>query len=135
MLLQTPTIPDSVIISGKIVSIFRKDRPNNREGGGVCILVINATVRAVPVLKAVKFESLELVSVDVVSASSNFTLFVIYRPPFSSDYDPISLSYITLLCECIESLIPVNCTFVLCGDFNFPKIKWSNNCNVLTNNN
>ena len=86
------SIPDSVILNGKNFSIFHEDRPNNREGGGVCILVNNATVKAVPVLISAKFESLELVSVDVVSASSSFRLFVIYRPPFSSDYDPISLS-------------------------------------------
>ena len=45
----------------------------------------------------------------------------------------MSLSYISLLCECIESLIPLNSTFVLCGDFNFPKITWSNDHNILTN--
>lgn len=132
--LQTST-PDSVVISDTDYSIFRKDRCNNREGGGVCILVNNSTVKAVPIHIPAKFDSLELVAVDIVSTESSFRLFVVYRPPSTSDYDPLSSSYTSLLCECIESLLPLNSTFVLCGDFNFPKINWSNNYNVLTNAN
>ena len=78
----------------------------------------------------------ELVAIDVVSSvstESNFRLFVVYRPPSTFDYDHASLSYASLLCECIESHLPLNSTFVLCGDFNFPRINWFNNTNVLTN--
>ena len=125
--------PDSVVICDSNFSLFRKDRPSDREGGGVCILTNNATVKAVPVYLSTKFESLEMAVVDIVSTASSFRLFVVYRPPSCSDYDPVSLSYTSLLCECIESLIPLNSTFILCGDFNFPKITWSNDYNVLTN--
>ena len=43
------------------------------------------------------------------------------------------MSYTTLLCECINSLYPINSTIVLCGDFNFPRINWFNSNTVLTN--
>ena len=65
----------SVVISGRNFSIFRKDRPSSREGGGVCILINNATVTAVPVLVPSKFESLELVATDIVSATSRFDMY------------------------------------------------------------
>jgi len=127
------SLPDSVVLSDSNFSLFRKDRSNGREGGGVCILTNNATVKAVPVHVPTKFESLELVVIDIVDTAACFRLFVVYRPPSSSDYDPESLSYVSLLCECIDSLIPLNSTFVICGDFNFPKITWSNDHNILTN--
>ena len=128
-----PSIQDSVVIGDTNFSIFRKDRFDNREGGGVCVLINDATVKAVPVLIPPKFVALELIAVDIISSTSVFRLFVAYRPPCGSDLDPISLAYTSLPCECIESLIPVNSTFVLCGDFNFPKINWSSSSNVLTN--
>jgi hypothetical protein len=78
------------------------------------------------------FESLELVVIDIVSSASFFRLFVVHRPPCTSDYDPVSLSYVSLLCESNNSLIPLNSTFVICGDFNFRKITWSNDHNILT---
>ena len=127
------SLPDSAVLSDSNFSLFRKDRSNGREGGGVCILVNNAAVMAVPVHVPTKFESLELVIIDIVGTAASFRLFVVYRPPSSSDYDPESLSYVSLLCECIDSLIPLKSTFVICGDFNFPKISWSKDHNILTN--
>ena len=51
--------PDSVVIGDTDFSIFRKDRCNNREGGGVCILVNTSSVKAVPVHVPIEFDSLE----------------------------------------------------------------------------
>lgn len=132
------SISNSVIVSDTNFSIYRKDRVGNREGGGVCILTNNASVLVNPVNLPVKYLSLELIVVDIVSREpqhKGFRLFVAYRPPCNSDSDPNSVSYTTLLCECIESLYPINSTIVLCGDFNFPRINWSSNNNVFTNAN
>ena len=125
------------MVSDTNFSIYRKDRVGNQEGGGVCILTNNASVLVNPVNLPVKYQSLELIVVDIVglsreSQTKGFRLFVAYRPP-CSDSNSISLSYTTLLCECIESLYPINSTIVLCGDFNFPRINWSSNNNVFTN--
>jgi hypothetical protein len=116
-------------------SVFRKDRPNNREGGGVCIFTNNESVTSSLVTIPVSFSSLELVVVDVffVSPVSKFRLFLSYRPPCRSECSIESTLYTTLLCQCIQSLYPTNSTVLLCGDFNFPSIKWNNNLNILTN--
>jgi hypothetical protein len=66
------TISDSVIISDTNFSIFRKDRIDTRVGGGVCILVNNATVKTVPVQIPPRFDSLELVAVDIITGTSIF---------------------------------------------------------------
>jgi len=50
------SLPDSVVLSDSNFSLFRKDRSNGQEGGGVCILTNNATVKAVPVHVPTKFE-------------------------------------------------------------------------------
>ena len=34
-----------------------------------------------------------------------------------------------------SGLLPTNSTFVLCGDFNFPRINWTSSIIVLTNEN
>lgn len=128
--------PNCVIVGDTNFSIYRKDRPVNHEGGGVCILINNASVQAVPIDLPTKYYALELVAVDIINQESHtpsFRLFVAYRPPSCSETDPSSLYYISQLCGCIESLYPLNSTVVLCGDFNFPRINWSNNNNVLTN--
>ena len=111
------SVSDSVMVSDTNFSIYRKDRVGNQEGGGVCILTNNASVLVNPVNLPVKYQSLELIVVDIVglsreSQTKGFRLFVAYRPP-CSDSNSISLSYTTLLCECIESLYPINSTIVL----------------------
>ena len=118
-------------------TLFRKDRHSNREGGGVCIFTNNECISASQVLIPDKFISLELVVIDVfVSASdTKFRLFLCYRPPCHSEYSFEAISYTSQLCDCIQSLWPCNSTVLLCGDFNFPTIKWHNNHTILNNTN
>ena len=63
------TISDSVIISDTNFSVFRKDRIDTRVGGSVCILVNSATVKAVRVQIPHRFDSLELVAVDIITGT------------------------------------------------------------------
>jgi len=116
-------------------SLFRKDRLANREGGGVCIFTKNEFISASQVFVPQKFSSLELVVIDVFLSTSatKFRLFLCYRPPCQSDYSLYAITYTTQLCECMQSLYPINSTVLLCGDINFPAIKWNNNLNILHN--
>jgi len=118
-------------------SLFRKDRLDNREGGGVCIFTNNECISASQVPVPDKFNSLELVVLDVFLSASvtKFRLFLCYRPPCYSEYCPAAITYTSQLCECLQSLYPINSTVLLCGDFNFPVIKWDNNHNILSNTN
>jgi len=72
--------------------------------GGVFILINIVTAKAVHVQVATKFESLEVVALVIVSTASGFRLFVVFRPPSSSDNDPVSMSFTSLICECIEAI-------------------------------
>jgi hypothetical protein len=118
-------------------SLFRKDRHENREGGGVCIFTNNERISASQVFLPAKFISLELVVIDVFLSASDttFRLFVCYRPPCQTGYCLEAVTYTSLLCECIQSLWPANSTALLCGDFNFSSIKWDNSQNILNNSN
>jgi len=70
-----PSLPDSVVISD-INYFFCKDRCNDREGGGVCILINNSTVKAVPYMYLLT--SIHWMLFLSVSSESNFRLFVVY---------------------------------------------------------
>jgi exonuclease III len=133
-----PATHSSLLTAGTSYSVFRKDRVSQGRGGGVCILVNRMFVTAVEVPIPVKFSEIEVTAVDVLSVggeSSRFRLIVCCRPPSPSESSETAVNYAVTLCRCIEHLLPINSTVVICGDFNYPKICWDNNSNVLRNNN
>lgn len=125
-------VDDCILIGGTEYSIYRKDRCD-RVGGGVCVFVNNRTVKSVRVSVQQIYVDLELLAIDVFSDTGKFRLVVCYRPPTSSETDIAAVAYTKLLCDCIESLNTPNSTLLLCGDLNFPKIKWSNANHILSN--
>lgn len=132
--------PNSVLLHDCDYSIFRKDRPSDKIGGGVCILTKNSTITAVHVPLPGLFNGLEIVCIDILSSASasstkltlDFRLMLCYRPP-SSNTATDSVQYASLMCQCIEAMYPPNSVLLLCGDFNLPKISWSNTRNILCN--
>ena len=72
-----------------------------------------------------RFSHLEIVATDIVNTACKLRIFTCYRPP-SGDADPAAMQYIKDMCDCLDSLYPVNSTVVVCGDFNLPSIAWSN---------
>ena len=119
------SITDCLISNGHNYSIFRKDRSPPMRGGGVCVLVNNGYFKAVQVPIPIRYSHLELVVIDICNSTNTFRIFVCYRPP-SCEYDVDALRYSIEMCDCIELLYPSNATVLLCGDFNFPNVNWSN---------
>ena len=119
-----PSINDSLLCNGHNYSIFRKDRTSH--GGGVCLIVSNDCFKAVQVSIPDRYSHLEIVVIDICNCAANkCRVFLCYRPP-SNDYNIDALRYSMELCECIELLQPLNATVLVCGDFNLPKVNWSN---------
>jgi len=46
-------------------------------------------------VRVANFESFELVAVGIVSIAASFRLFVVYKPPSTSDNDPVPIVHIT----------------------------------------
>jgi len=78
-------------------SLFRKDRLENPEGGGVCIFTNNEVISASQVFVLQTFSSLELVVIDVFLSTSatKCRLILCYRPPCLSDYSLDAITYTT----------------------------------------
>ena len=57
--------PDSLLVDNNAYSVFRKDR-FNEPYGGVCLLLNNATIKAVRVDIADNFNDIDILSVDVL---------------------------------------------------------------------
>jgi len=118
-----PSISNSALTGDLNYSVFRKDRDDSY--GGVCIMINEELLKAVPVALPTKYSNLELVVIDIINLQSKCRVFVCYRPP-SSDSDSSAVQYSLDMCECIESLYPNNSTVIVCGDFNLPNINWTN---------
>jgi len=126
------SMPDSLLTGNTNYSIVRLDRQTDSIGGGVCIMFNNLSVKAVPVHVPDKYRHLELVAIDILSASVKTRLFACYRPP-SSNYDIIAVRYVYDLCECLTVLQPSDSTVIICGDLNFPSINWNGDNSMLLN--
>lgn len=113
----------NLLTDGSNYSIYRKDRADGY--GGVCVLVNNNCFHSVAVSLPDKFNSLDVVSVDLIDAYFKCRIIAVYRPP-TSNTDPIGLQYCSKLADCIDHLLSVNSTVLLCGDFNIPDL---NKCN------
>ena len=94
------------------------------QGGGVCIIVRNATVKAVRVDIDAKYNEFELVCIDMINSTSPTRIIAGYRPP-SSDTAAESIQYTKLFIDCLSSLCNVDSSIVIIGDLNFPSIDWS----------
>lgn len=124
-------IGDCVLVGNTDYSIYRKDRCG-RHGGGVCIFVRNSSVKSFRVGLQPIYDNLELIAIDVLCCTGKFRLVVGYRPPTSSERDTADLAYTKILCDCLDSLYPPNTAFLICGDFNLPKINWFNDNHALS---
>jgi hypothetical protein len=67
------------------------------------------------------------------STESKIHVFVCYRP-FSPYAYLVAVQYTTDLCNCVNSLYPLNSTARICSDFKFPIIDWSANISVTSSN-
>jgi hypothetical protein len=126
----TESISDSMIVSNSF-SIFRKDRTNNRKGGGVCIITRNnSRVLFNRVNLPSRFHNLELVVIDILLGNNNgVRLAVVYYPP-----DQLSnLSTCQLLVSAFMFISNTNLSICIAGDFNLPLMDWTNNCSPNNN--
>ena len=119
------TVTDNLITDSQSYNVFRTDR-QDANGGGVCILTNSNSLTATPVTLPARFQQLELCCIDVLLPdSSTVRLVIFYRPPGASNRNANVVNYMSLFYDCINTLIPSNCSFILCGDLNLPTIDWS----------
>jgi len=121
-----PTTTDSLILGCNLCNytIFRKDRVDI-QGGGVCIIIKNATIKAVRVVIDINYNEFDLVCIDMFSSCLPTRMIAGYRPP-CSDTSAESVQYIKHFIACLPSLCNVDSSIVIIGDLNFPSIDWSN---------
>jgi len=103
-------------------SVYRSDR-HNSQGGGVCILTRDESIKSLLVTVLINSEAFELVAIDVLNLDAPFRIVTVYRPPVS-DSDPIALHDIKVLIECLQQLSDVDSTVVINGNFNLANINW-----------
>ncbi|MGL1889688.1 MAG: hypothetical protein OCD76_24455, partial [Reichenbachiella sp.] len=117
-----PTIPSSDIVPN-YYSVFRKDRPGEKRGGGVMIAVHNRLLSSVCMDMDTDCE-IVWVKVELCNAKDLF-IGAFYRPPTSKHtLDELDKS--------IDKLRNSNSIVCLCGDFNLPNITWDD-CGVKPN--
>ena len=121
------SVPDHLITDNNLnYNVTRTDRSGNvSHGGGVAILhstrFVTSSIDIPP-----QFRHVEICAVDIyLQPNTPIRLFTCYRPPSSSNRDHDALSYITDLCNCLDSLMPSSGSVILCGDMNFPAVNWS----------
>ena len=77
------------LVSDLPYSVYRSDR-HKSQGGGVCILTRDESIKGLHVLVSIKSESFELVAIDVLNLEAPLRIVTVYRPPVS-DKDPIAI--------------------------------------------
>ena len=110
------------LVSNLPYSVYRSDR-HNSQGGGVCILTRNETIKCLSVPVSINSDSFELVAIAVFNLDAPFRIITVYRPPVS-DSDPIALRDMKVLIDCLQQLSDVDSPVVINGDFNLPNITW-----------
>ena len=117
-----PHIPNPTIINTDQFTLFRKDRPTR--GGGVCVVVRNSSdVNANQVIVPSKFDSIEILVVDIeCTGYASMRFIVCYCPPLAHKLKDYSRSLIGALSFAMNT--SANCCLV--GDFNLPDIDWIN---------
>jgi hypothetical protein len=95
-------------------NIFRLERPNNREGGGVCVLVDRDIAALQVEISGGDFDNLEVIAIDIVG-KDKFRLVTIYRATSAGVGEQSSMtSLCDYLCKCSSVDYPV----LLVGDVN-----------------
>lgn len=113
-------IPDEVICNDSYYELFRADR--NVKGGGVCI--ISARHMFGVKISVNKIPGIDILVVDYGGFLVTKTrIIVIYLPPKKAS----NAKSISLLCSLLAELSAENFQVLICGDFNFPGIFWTNN--------
>ena len=97
--------------------VFRKDRTRN--SGGVLILVSNNLKCSQVTMNQDPNVLYDILAIDIFAVNgSKCRVFCVYRPP------SCCLRNTRLLMECISRYVNDVETFVICGDFNFPNMRW-----------
>ena len=112
--------PDSLLVDNNAYSVFRKDR-FNEPYGGVCLLLKNATIKAVRVDVADNFNDIDVLCVDILDMFIPMRIIVGYRSP-SSDTAEDAIRNTKHFIDCLSCLCDVDASVVIIGDFNFPSI-------------
>ena len=121
----------------KQFSIFRCDRNTNtnshREGGGVCAFV-SRDFKSVPIDFSARCKQLfdltccEVMCFEIHFISTVYRFILVYRPPNSCYCNSEKLkSSLKSLTSLLTELTHCRHTTFIAGDFNLPKINWSNN--------
>jgi Reverse transcriptase (RNA-dependent DNA polymerase)/Endonuclease-reverse transcriptase len=112
------SMPDGLLDPENRYRIFRKDRPFDRRGGGVCIFVVgslnsyncNCDVDSTD-------NNIEIVAASIVIGSATINIVCVYIAPNSGK------QVFTQCCN-ILCLLSQSNTSVILGDFNHSKVNW-----------
>lgn len=102
----------SSALSLQSYSVFRRDR--NSHGGGV-LMAVKHPIKASPVTCDSEFE---ILAVDLL-LTVKVRYILVYNPDFEN------VDRLSLLFSAIASLCPQNLPYVILGDFNLPRVDWS----------
>ena len=117
----TTSVTDAMLDPKGLYTIYRYDRSNGRTGGGVCVLV-KACHNAVHVDLQPSYASFECVCFDLFISCSVIRMFVIYRPPSTSQVS--DAPNMTDLINCLVThSVNTSMTYIR-GDMNCPYIYW-----------
>ncbi|CAF0730152.1 unnamed protein product [Brachionus calyciflorus] len=115
---------ESSLVKVNGYSLFRKDRGNR--GGGVAIYVKECLCPNEVCVPNLRDSFVENIWCSIQNGEDKLLVGCIYRPPNSSSLINTSIN---LLVQEASKLVSDRkySSLVICGDFNFPSIKWSKN--------
>lgn len=111
-------ITDSFIVGKYDYAIIRRDRPGQRQGGGLMFLV-HSSIQYVRIESEGFDNDSEILCVDLLCSSNIYRFILCYRPPVY-DFDRLKC-----LISSIKSVIIDSRVCILLGDFNLPEIDWN----------
>ena len=101
--------------------VFRRDRNENKTGGGVCIFIHRAIVCTSVLINYDVYCNVEVVACNVVLAGNYITFACAYIAP------NIVIDEFVRVLNCLRDLSPSKGSFIVVGDFNVPSIDWGSN--------
>ena len=102
--------------------MYRKDRFNNRLGGGVAILIKKEFASCQVEVKHPVVALFDLCCIDVQIDKYRYRFISVYRPPGVLVSNIIDAA---LLNSCLTDLLNSPVIFFIAGDFNLPQINWN----------